>query len=225
MEQIEIKRCQSCGRKIQRIEDRGINADGKRSDDYCHMCYMNGKFTHPDITMEEIIGQGAKEWSEHDQDISYEQAKKELNKIIPKLKRWKKSSKKAIIISGLVAGVVAFIIDMVFFLNPLISETYSQYIDLIKPTNYLAWLFGSLFSTFFLAILYFYTERGIGIKSIWKKGLFFGFLFWLVSSIPISYFIWLKFNYPDIIIMETINRLIGNIITGILLATIYKKLK
>jgi uncharacterized membrane protein YjjP (DUF1212 family) len=221
----EAKRCQSCGRKMRRDEDKGIKTNGKRSEDYCYMCFMNGNFTHPDITIEKIIEQGAKDWSEHDQNVNYEEAKKELSKIVPKLKRWKKPSKKAILVSGFIAGILAFLVDIVFFMNPLVSGIYSQYIDLIKPTNFVGWFFGIIFSTLLLALFYYFTEKAINIKSAWKKGLFFGFLFWLVSKLPVSYFIWLRFNYPDIIIIETLGWLINNVVAGISLAILYKKLK
>jgi len=182
------------------------------------------------ITKEEIIEQGAKDWSDHDQGMSYEQAKKELSKIIPKLKRWKKSSKKAIIISGLVAGIVAFLVGLILSLNPLVSGIYSGYGTIFKSIDFFSRMLlnfvGSLLSMVLLAVLYSYTEKSINIKSSWKKGLFFGFLFWLVSRVPGSYSLWLSFNYPDILnIIQTFNGFIVNVISGVSLATIYKKLK
>lgn len=90
MEQQEMKVCQSCGYPIQKEEDKGTNADGTRNDEYCSMCYMNGEFTQPNITMEEMIEQSAKGWSDAEADVTYEQAKTELEKMIPQLKRWKK---------------------------------------------------------------------------------------------------------------------------------------
>jgi hypothetical protein len=231
MEQTETKRCQSCGRKMRREEDRGTNADGTRNKDYCYMCFMNGKFTHPDIKIEELIKQGAGDWSKTDPTISYEQAKEELNKIIPKLKRWKKrSTKLKVIVSGLVVGIVSFLINIALSINPLFLGIYSEYANLyvLKPIeNFDNWLFtlvGSLFTTLFLAVLYSYTEKGFGTKSSWKKGLFFGFLVWLVFRIPVSYYLWLTFDYPYIPnIIGTFNVFINNIFTGILLAILYKK--
>jgi hypothetical protein len=87
-------------------------------------------------------------------------------------------------------------------------------------------LIGSLFSTVFLAILYSYTEKGIGIQSIWKKGLFFGFLLWLASKLPTSYYTWLMYTYPDVLnVIETINGLIGGIVAGVVLAFLYERIK
>lgn len=92
------------------------------------------------------------------------------------------------------------------------------------------WLFlmmaGGIASTIFLAILYSYTEKGIGIKSIWKKGLLFGFLLWIGTKVPASYYTWLMYTYPNTLnIIETINGLIGGLIAGIVLAALYEKIK
>jgi len=47
--------CQSCGMPMEKQEDFGTNADGSKSKDYCHFCFLNGKFTDPNITMEQMI--------------------------------------------------------------------------------------------------------------------------------------------------------------------------
>ncbi|WP_305065382.1 zinc ribbon domain-containing protein [Methanococcoides sp.] len=52
--------CQSCGMPLEKDEDFGANADGTKSDEYCLYCYQNGKFTQPDITLEEMIEQTSK---------------------------------------------------------------------------------------------------------------------------------------------------------------------
>ena len=33
----------------------GTEKDGTRNSDYCKYCYVNGKFTNPDLTLEEMI--------------------------------------------------------------------------------------------------------------------------------------------------------------------------
>ncbi len=84
-----------------------------------------------------------------------------------------------------------------------------------------------MFSTVFVAALYSYTEKGIGIgiKSTWRKGLFFGVLLWLVSTVPTSFYTWLMYTYPEmLIIIETFNGLIGGVVAGIVLAGVYEKL-
>jgi len=40
---------------MEKPENFGINTDGSTNREYCCYCYKNGKFTEPDITMEEII--------------------------------------------------------------------------------------------------------------------------------------------------------------------------
>ncbi len=143
---------------------------------------------------------------------------------------------KKILISGLVAGLAAFLVGSVLYMNPLVSSIYSQYSNYpcSKPMGLFGglgnWLLlmmvGGLVSTIFLAILYSYTEKGIGIKSAWKKGLLFGVLLWLVSKVPTSYYTWLMYTYPDILnLIETFNGLIGGIVAGVVLAVVYEKLE
>jgi hypothetical protein len=49
------KNCQSCGMPMKRDEKGGgTNADGSKSQTYCSHCYQNGKFTSPDITVDEM---------------------------------------------------------------------------------------------------------------------------------------------------------------------------
>lgn len=49
-----MKTCQSCSKPMKKDEDRGTEADGSRSAKYCSLCYANGKFLQPDITLEQI---------------------------------------------------------------------------------------------------------------------------------------------------------------------------
>lgn len=54
MEQ-SYKNCQSCGMPLKKDEKGGgTNADGTKSKMYCSHCYENGKFTLPDITVEQM---------------------------------------------------------------------------------------------------------------------------------------------------------------------------
>lgn len=53
--EISYKNCQSCGMPLKRDEKGGgTNADGSKSQMYCSKCYENGKFTAPDMTVEEM---------------------------------------------------------------------------------------------------------------------------------------------------------------------------
>jgi hypothetical protein len=47
--------CQSCGMPLKRDKQKGgTNADGSQSTMYCSHCYQAGRFTKPDITVEEM---------------------------------------------------------------------------------------------------------------------------------------------------------------------------
>jgi hypothetical protein len=49
------KNCQSCGMPMKRDEKGGgKNADGSISVMYCSHCYQLGKFTMPDITLDQM---------------------------------------------------------------------------------------------------------------------------------------------------------------------------
>lgn len=142
---------------------------------------------------------------------------------------------KKIILSGLAAGLIAFLVGNVLYMNPLVSGIYAGAgaYYCAKPMDSFGWLgnwfllmmAGGLVSAVFLAFLYSYTEKGIRITPVWKKGAAFGILMWLVSALPASYNTWLLHTYPDIlVIVETINGLIGGIVAGVVLAILYEKI-
>ena len=141
---------------------------------------------------------------------------------------------KRLVVIGLVVGFVAFLFGSVLYMNPWTSEIYAQYAD--WPGNQpmeafggtMVWLVymmvGGMVSTVFLAFLYHYTEKGIKLAPVWKKGLFFGFLFWLVSTAPQAYNAWLLTSRPLVLIqIETVSGLIGSLVAGVLLAVLYKR--
>lgn len=141
-----------------------------------------------------------------------------------------------ILVSGLVAGLAAFIAGSILYMNPLVSGIYLGYgkLPCSKPMesfggtgNWLAlMLVGGLVSTIFVALLYAYTEKGIRVKTAWKKGLIFGVLLWLVSKLPTSYYTWLMYNYPDTLnVIEAINGLVGGLVAGVVLAVLYERLR
>ena len=91
MEQ-EMKFCQSCGMPLN-DENRGINADGSKNEDYCMYCYQNGKFTN-DCTMDEMIEFCAQFVDEVNKNMPKPMTKDEykdmMRQYFPMLKRWKK---------------------------------------------------------------------------------------------------------------------------------------
>ena len=48
------KFCQSCGMPIKTAEDSGTNADGSQSGRFCSHCFQGGKFTLPDLTLDQM---------------------------------------------------------------------------------------------------------------------------------------------------------------------------
>jgi hypothetical protein len=85
----EMKFCQSCAMPLENADLHGTNADGSRSEDYCHYCYKDGAFIK-DETMDGMIEtcipfvSGGKPWPDE------ETARKAMKEIFPQLKRWKK---------------------------------------------------------------------------------------------------------------------------------------
>lgn len=67
MESVRAKgNCQSCGMPMKRDQKGGgTNADGTKNLLYCSHCYESGRFTMPDITidqMQELVTQKLKEF-------------------------------------------------------------------------------------------------------------------------------------------------------------------
>ena len=87
------KICQSCGMPMDSDEVRGTEADGSLNPDYCIYCYKDGKFTN-DMTMEEAIEHNLQYLDEFNKDsdkqFSKDEARAEMLKFFPTLKRWKK---------------------------------------------------------------------------------------------------------------------------------------
>ena len=80
--------CQSCCMPLNQHELVGTETDGEKSHDYCIYCYKDGEFTQPDTTMDIMIDISAKIWAEKDPNVTVEQAKAQLAKKLPLLKRW-----------------------------------------------------------------------------------------------------------------------------------------
>lgn len=85
------KICQSCGMPLKKSEDFGTNRDGSASDEYCRYCMQDGVFTD-DVTMEEMVEHNLTYLDEYNQDsdvkFSKEEARAEMLRFFPTLKRW-----------------------------------------------------------------------------------------------------------------------------------------
>lgn len=88
---MEMKFCQSCGMPLT-DDNKGINADGSRNEDYCIYCYKDGQFAQ-DMTMEQMIDHCAQFTDEINrqsgQNLTVEQMKEQMRQFFPHLKRWK----------------------------------------------------------------------------------------------------------------------------------------
>lgn len=79
--------CQSCGMPITSDELWGKEASGAASQEYCAYCYLNGKFTQPDLSMQQMMDLCVPFMVEKGMDAA--SARKILEDCLPKLKRWR----------------------------------------------------------------------------------------------------------------------------------------
>lgn len=83
------KFCQSCTMPIDNPEDRGIEKDGSKSDDYCKYCYQDGAILNPEMTLDEmktIVTTQMRKMNLPEQLIQ------QSHSMLPGLKRWKKTT-------------------------------------------------------------------------------------------------------------------------------------
>ena len=80
--------CQSCSMPLDG-KDNGTEKDGSLSQKYCAMCYKDGKFLDPDLTLEEMI----KTVDDVLKEKGWGRIRRWLARgYIPKLERWKTKS-------------------------------------------------------------------------------------------------------------------------------------
>ncbi|MEA2004025.1 MAG: hypothetical protein U9O53_03625 [archaeon] len=144
---------------------------------------------------------------------------------------------KQALIAGFIAGIVAFVVGSLLYMNPLTSGIYGQHSDWpgLRPMDFLGggsagWmilmLVGGIVSTMIVAVFYAYIEKAIQIDAVWKKGAVFGIFLWLVSTLPNAYYTWLMYMYPVALnLIELFNGLAGGLVAGIVIAVMYDKRK
>jgi len=66
----------------------GTNSDGSKTEEFCTYCFQNGKFTAPDITVQEMIDKCVSIMNQQ-KIMPEEQARDLMTKTIPNLNRWK----------------------------------------------------------------------------------------------------------------------------------------
>ena len=89
--------CQSCGMSLERDSDRGTEAGGTRSREYCIFCYQRGAFCQ-DLTLEGMIEHNLKfliQWNrDNGLHLSEEEARAGLRAFLPILKRWRDTAER-----------------------------------------------------------------------------------------------------------------------------------
>ena len=81
--------CQSCAMPMGITNEHyGTETDGKKSADYCSYCYMGGQFKK-DVTIKEMFDIALAFMV--DDTITEKQARRNLEKTLPRLKRWKQA--------------------------------------------------------------------------------------------------------------------------------------
>lgn len=84
--------CQSCGMAIQDPNDFGTTTSAAKNLNYCRFCFLNGKFTDPDITLEQMI-EKCTGIAATKKNMTEDKAKEIVSDYMPKLKRWYVKSK------------------------------------------------------------------------------------------------------------------------------------
>lgn len=83
--------CQSCGMPMNNMTDFGTDRDGSINTEYCHFCYEDGEFTDQGISLEEKMARNIR--IAEKLGMSKTTASKLARNTLPKLRRWRKSSK------------------------------------------------------------------------------------------------------------------------------------
>ena len=85
--------CQCCGMTLERDSDRGTEADGGKSEEYCAFCFQHGAFAQ-DISMDGMIELDLRDLDEWNRaeglHLSVREAGEQLREFLPTLKRWRK---------------------------------------------------------------------------------------------------------------------------------------
>lgn len=79
--------CQSCGMPMYHLSDFGTNKDGTIATEYCHFCFLQGKFVDHGISLEEKIEKNID--IAHTTGMTREEATILAHETLPTLKRWK----------------------------------------------------------------------------------------------------------------------------------------
>ena len=134
---------------------------------------------------------------------------------------------KSVVVSGLVSGLVIFAVGIIV---NLAVQAVSPY-DVLKlggmrspedPVTMLFFLYPWV-TGFALAIVYSYVGKSLEGTAT-QKGLRFGLLMWLVSSLPSAYVVYTSMNYPAAFSVSSIvSSLVYMPLAGMAIARMTKK--
>ena len=84
------KCCQSCGLPFNEQHQQFIAKESDGSDSiYCNLCYQDGKFTNPDIALDDFIESLVPHLTGELRLGSEAEVRNQLGELLPTLERWK----------------------------------------------------------------------------------------------------------------------------------------
>ncbi len=86
--------CQSCGTPMEKPRDFGTDANGNRVNDYCKLCHQSGRFTRPDLSLDQMAELVMDGFARRMKVARYE-AKDRAREFLSRLKRWSQSVSRA----------------------------------------------------------------------------------------------------------------------------------
>lgn len=132
---------------------------------------------------------------------------------------------------AVVAGLLATVIGMPvgFVLYNSVNGVYERYSNLpyAKPVEsipiYLSQMVvGGGALTVLWALVYAVIQEGLPGQKKWQKGLSFGLMLLALNMLPIAFNTWMQIAQPGVLILvEAVNRTIGLLITGLVIAAVY----
>lgn len=79
-------RCQSCGMPLD-PGYFGTNTNGSQNREWCFLCFKQGVFKQPDLTLEQMLETSVSQMMRH-LGFTREKAEATAKAVIPNLKRW-----------------------------------------------------------------------------------------------------------------------------------------
>lgn len=79
--------CESCGMPMHHLSDFGTNIDNTINTEFCHFCFLKGRFVDHGISLEQKIEKNIA--MAQKMGMPREEAAMKANNTLPKLKRWK----------------------------------------------------------------------------------------------------------------------------------------